>query len=173
MSLAPFLTAPLIIQIHAFAALMALLAGPVALYGRKGHGAAGRWHRRGGYLWFVMMALTALSSFGIGGFGWIGPFSPIHLLSISTLTTLWLSFHYARSGRVIAHQRSMRSLYWYGLVIAGILNFLPGRTTNRALLGEAGQAGIYVIALAFLALGARAIWLRRFGDKARGPLQFN
>ena len=31
----------------------------------------------------------------------------------------------------------MTNLYWYGLVIAGLFNFLPGRLVNRAVLGDA------------------------------------
>lgn len=161
MSPTPFYDASGVIQLHVIAALVAQCIGPFALYGPKGAGAAGRWHRWVGYTWVLMMALTALSSFWINGLAGEDGFSAIHLLSVVTLCTLVLSYAWARQGRIEAHQRAMRSLYWYGLVLAGAFNFLPGRLINNALLGEAGQIGIYLIALVLLGLVVRAVWGRR------------
>ena len=156
MSLSPLLSAPPHIQLHALAGLFALLLGPVALHGRK-PGAA---HRLAGFAWIAAMVTLAVSSFWIGRFGVIGPFSPIHLLSLLVLASLALALRHIRHGRVARHAEVMRSLYWNGLLIAGTLNFLPGRTVNRVFFGGEDALGWAVIALAGGLLALRALWLR-------------
>jgi uncharacterized membrane protein len=142
MSLDPILSAAPVIQIHASAALLALLLGPVALYRRR----RDRLHKITGYLWVLAMAVTALSSFGIWSFALIGPFSPIHLLAVLALWSLWQGMRQILAGRVAAHAQTMRSLYWRGLIIAGLFNFMPGRVVNRTLFAQGGWQGWIVIA---------------------------
>ena len=56
-------------------------------------------------------------------------------------------------GNMILHRRIMTNLYWYGLVIAGLFNFLPGRLVNRTILGDASaELGYVVIILGALSL---------------------
>jgi len=56
-------------------------------------------------------------------------------------------------GNMILHRRIMTNLYWYGLVIAGLFNFLPGRLVNRTISGDAsGALGYVVIILGALSL---------------------
>lgn len=45
------------------------------------------------------------------------------------------------------HAEIMRNLYWRGLVIAGLFNFLPGRTTNRIFFDDMREAGYVVIVI--------------------------
>ncbi len=160
MTLTPFLTAPVHIQIHAIAAMLAIGLGPVVLYRQR----RDRVHKWLGRTWVGAMVLTALSSFLIWNFGLIGPFSPIHLLAILTLWSLWQGAGYIRGGNVAAHSAVFRGLYWRGLCVAGLLNFLPGRTMNRSLLTEAPDAGYIVIALGLAALLAQWIVHRRGGS---------
>ena len=49
------------------------------------------------------------------------------------------------------YRRIMHNLYWYGLVIAGLINFLPGRMTNRVILGDSQvNYGFGLIALGII-----------------------
>lgn len=160
MTLTPFLTAPVHIQIHALAALLAIGLGPVAMYRLR----RDRMHRILGYGWVVAMAVTALSSFTIWGFGLIGPFSPIHALSILVLWSLWQGIAHVRAGNITAHRAVFRSLYWRGLLIAGLLNFLPGRTMNRTILPDTPDLGYLVIALG----GAALVW-QAWAGRTRTP----
>lgn len=140
MTLVPLYTADPIVQFHVVCALFALVLGPVALYRRR----RDRVHKLLGYSWVCAIASVALSSFGIHSFAVIGPFSPIHALSLFTLWSLYEGLRLILSGRVIGHRIVMRNLYWYGLCVAGLFNFLPGRTMNKVLLG--GQDGLgYVV----------------------------
>src|SRR5947209_3014913 len=61
MSLEPLLQASPVIQVHAFAAALAIFVGAVQLFRRKGDAL----HRTLGRLWVAGMALVALSSFFI------------------------------------------------------------------------------------------------------------
>lgn len=143
MTLDPYLSAPLHIQIHIVAALIALPLGPVVLYRQS----RDLLHKVMGYLWVLAMVTLALSSFLITNFGIIGPFSPIHLLAVLTLWSLWTAVRHARAGRTAAHRIVLRNLYWYGLIIAGLFNFLPGRGTNRVFFDGREALGIWVIVL--------------------------
>ncbi len=163
MTLTPFLDAPMVIQMHVSAALLAVMLGPVALWRRS----RDRWHRLAGYGWVLAMTLTALSSFGIRGFAVLGPFSPIHLLSIVVLVSLWQGVRAARRGDITAHQKTLRGLYWRGLCVAGLFTFLPGRLMSEALLGGRSDLAYAVIAAAGSALVIQALWPRfmtRIGD---------
>lgn len=154
MTLDPFLTAAPHIQLHAATALLAILLGPFALYRRQ----RDRTHKITGYIWVLAMATAAFSSFFIHSFPLVGPFSPIHLLAVLALWSLWRAISFVRAGRVALHAQVLRSLYWRGLMIAGLFNFLPGRTTNRSLLGGDDTAGYVIIALGLTAIFAPMLW---------------
>lgn len=90
------------------------------------------------------MALTAASSFWITGFGVVGPFSPIHLLSVVTLVGLVTGVRAAIRGQHDGHRQAMTNMA-RGLGAAGLLNFLPGRLTNRIVLDGAGWDGFALV----------------------------
>lgn len=144
-----FLSAPLYIQIHASAAMLALLLGPVAIYRKR----RDIWHKTVGYTWIIAMLTVAISSFWIHSFGVIGPFSPIHLLSIWTFYTVVKSIQMAREGKIKAHQNMLRWLYWGGLWVAFALNFLPGRMTHRIVLGSDQAELSFVLIVLIIAMG--------------------
>jgi uncharacterized membrane protein len=142
MSLDPILNASLVIQLHVIAALCAVIVGPLVLFRRS----RDAWHKRLGYVWVIAMAGTALSSFGISEAPVLGPLSPIHALSFFTLLSLWHGINAARQGRIAAHQKEMRGLYFWAIGIAGLFTFLPGRRMNTALFGDASTFGFLVMA---------------------------
>lgn len=143
MSLQPILDAPIQVQIHAGAALMALVLGPVALYRQR----RDRTHKTVGYIWVIAMFTVALSAFFIHSFAVMGPFSPLHGFAILTFWSLWQGLYHARAGRIEAHQAALRGLYWYGLLIAGLANFLPDRRINQVVFGGNDDLGWIVIGL--------------------------
>src|SRR3954468_5363976 len=103
MSLGPLLNAPLVIQVHAFAAMAAFALGLVQFAAPKGTLP----HRTLGWIWVALMALVALSSFWIHTIRLVVPCTPIHLRSIFTLVMLPLAVWRARTQQVTAHRRAM------------------------------------------------------------------
>jgi len=131
MSLAPLLNAEPVIQVHAFAAMAAFALGIVQLAAPKGTLP----HRTIGWIWVILLALIALSSFFIHEIKLIGPFSPIHLLSIFTLVMLPLAVLRARRHEVQKHRRAMIGIFIGALVVAGAFTFAPGRIMHAVVLG--------------------------------------
>ena len=132
MSLAPLLSAPTSIQIHAVAAMSAFVIGLIQLYRTKGTLS----HRATGYVWVAIMTLVAASGFWIHEIKLWGPWSPIHLLSIFTLVMLPLGVWRARTHNVTAHRWTMISIFVGALVIAGIFTFMPGRIMRALAFGN-------------------------------------
>lgn len=97
---------------------------------RKGTG----WHKRLGWAWVVLMAIAAISSFWITGLR-PGGFSPIHILSVVALVTLPWAIYQVRRRNIQSHRWSMISLFFGGLVIAGIFTLLPNRLLGGMIFG--------------------------------------
>lgn len=159
MSLEPLLSASPVIQIHAFAAIVALGLGGFVLFRRKGD----QGHRRLGRFWVILMIVVAVSSFFVWEARTFGLFSPIHLLSVTTLVTLWLGVRFARQRNIKAHLGTMQSLYLLSLGVAGWFTFMPGRIMNEVVFGPKGggpweSAEFLVVSFG---LGAAMIWLVR------------
>ena len=131
MDLAPLISAPAAVQLHAYAALAAFVVGVGQLARRKGTAA----HRAIGYLWVGLMLIVALSSFWLHEIRLWGDWSPIHLLSIYTLTMLPLGIWYAHKHDVRGHKLTMLGLFGGALVIAGLFTLVPGRLLHQVLLG--------------------------------------
>lgn len=162
MSFTPLLDAPAVTQFHVLCAMMGLILGPVALYSRK----RGRAHKMAGYIWVVAMFCLAVSSFFIEGLAVFGAFGPIHLLSVFTLWSLFIGMRHVFAGRIAAHKQVMQNLYWYGIVLAGLFNFLPGRTINRMFFNDMRELGYWVLGVGIALLIAntlRQIRLRSAG----------
>ncbi len=131
MTLAPLLHADPVIQIHAFAALTAFVLGVVQLAAPKGTTR----HRAMGWLWVLLLAAIAISSFWIHTIRMVGPFSPIHLLSIFTLVMLPIAVLAARRHRVAQHRRTMIAIFLGALVVAGLFTLVPGRIMHDVVFG--------------------------------------
>ena len=132
MSLAPLLDASPAIQAHAFAAMSAFALGIVQLSAPKGTLP----HRTIGWIWVALMVVVGVSSFFIHGMRLFGLWSPIHLLSIFTLVALPLAVLAAHRHAVDRHRRAMISIFVGGLVVAGLLTFLPGRIMHAVAFGS-------------------------------------
>jgi uncharacterized membrane protein len=134
LSLAPLLNASPVIQLHAVAAMGALVLGLLQFASPKGTLP----HRALGWIWVALMGTVAISSFWIHGkqiqLG--GPWSPIHLLSIFSLIMLPLGVWYAHRHRVTGHRITMISIFIGGLVIAGLFTFVPGRVMHAVAFGQ-------------------------------------
>jgi uncharacterized membrane protein len=130
-SLAPLLEAAPAIPLHAFAAMAAFALGLVQFAAPKGTLP----HRTIGWIWVVLMAMVAASSFWIHQIRLVGPFSPIHLLSIFTLVMLPLAVWRAHTHRVTDHRRAMILLFTGALVVAGLFTLVPGRIMHRVIFG--------------------------------------
>lgn len=131
MSLAPLWGSGWITVLHALTALFAVVLGGIQLATRKGTTR----HRYSGRLWVGIMALVALSSFGINEFRMLGPFSVIHLLSLLVLYSLWQSIRAVRNGDIALHRKIMVQLYVLALVLTGAFTMFPGRVFYRVFFG--------------------------------------
>lgn len=162
MSLDPLLQASPVIQIHAAAAVLALVVGAVVLFRRKGD----RPHKALGKLWVGLMVVVALSSFFIWTIRLWGLFSPIHLLSVFTLAILWRAVSYARQRNIKLHMRTMQFTYVAALIITGLFTFLPGRIMNKVVFGPDGATpqalAAFIAALLAVALATLLVirWRR-------------
>jgi uncharacterized membrane protein len=132
MSLDPLLDQSEVIQIHAFAAMVAFVVAIVQFALPKGTPR----HRAVGYAWAALMVLVVVPSFWIHELRMWGPWSWIHLLSIYTLIMLPLAVVHARGHRVKAHRNSMIGLFLGALLIAGVFTLVPGRVMNRVIFGN-------------------------------------
>jgi uncharacterized membrane protein len=113
---------PLTIQIHILAATSAFAVGAAILFKPKGTG----FHRTLGWAWVLAMAVTAISSLFITELKH-GALSFIHLFSGWTIIALPMAIYAIRRGKVAIHRSVMTGLFFGGLVIAGLLTFVPGR----------------------------------------------
>lgn len=121
---------PLVIKLHIAGALAALLIGAMLMTLRKGV----TFHRTAGWLWVGAMSLVAGSSIfitGINGDHW----SLIHLFTGWTLIALPIAVIAARRHVVKTHRRFMMGLFYGGLVINGVIAFIPGRTMWNVFFG--------------------------------------
>ncbi|WP_444780025.1 DUF2306 domain-containing protein [Salinarimonas sp. NSM] len=131
MSLAPLFAAPPLVQVHAVAAIAALLLGVFQLLRPKGGGG----HRLVGWIWISLMLVVAISSFGFVYDPLIGRFSWIHGLSAFTVAMVAVGAWEARRHRVQAHRTTMLMLFWFALVVTGAFTLLPGRIMHAVVFG--------------------------------------
>lgn len=165
MNLQPFLNASLFVQVHAIAALVAMFLGAYQLLKQKGT----RSHRLLGYVWVVCMATAAITSFRITGIRLFGPYSPIHALSVLACVALVQMIWHIRTGNVAAHAATAKSLYLYGLGIAGFFTLIPGRLAHRVLFGEDSLLGFALLAAAAGAIIGYRHWQSRRKPALRLP----
>ncbi|WP_404400265.1 DUF2306 domain-containing protein [Pelagibacterium halotolerans] len=156
MDLSPLAHSALAVQLHAGAALLATILGTVVMLMKKGTSV----HKAMGRVWLGLMAVVALSSFGITEIRMFGPYSLLHGLSIFTLFSLAGGFWAARTGNLIAHRSTMISLYVFALLLTGGFTLLPGRRMHAVIFADGGvTAGL--VALAVLAGVGMAVVIQR------------
>jgi uncharacterized membrane protein len=130
-TLSPLLSAPAVIQVHAFAALTALGLGVVQLAAPKGTLP----HRTIGWSWVALMLVVCVSAFFIHKITLWGAFGPIHLLAILTLVAVPVAVMHARRHAVARHRAAMTSIFFGALVIAGAFTLWPGRIMHAVVFG--------------------------------------
>lgn len=125
-----------IVFTHMVAALACLVLGAALLARRKGTPG----HRILGRAWVAAMAAVMATSFFIHDRGMpnVAGFSPIHLLSVLVAVLLPRAVWQARRGRIEAHRKTMRGLYYGGCVVAGLFTLLPGRFLGSQLWSGVG-----------------------------------
>lgn len=130
LNLAPLLAAPLSLQLHVAAAVLALIIGVVIFTFRKGTG----FHRFLGWSWVGSMIIVAATSVAM-----IADFkngiNALHAFTAITVVALWSGLAGIRRGNVQQHAGSMIGLYVGGLLIAGAFAFIPGRTMWNVVFG--------------------------------------
>ncbi len=166
MSLAPLLTAPLAVQIHAVAAIAAILLGALVLFRRKGTPT----HRLLGRVWAGLMVIAATSAIFINEIRLVGPFSPIHLFVIFTYAGLFTGIRDIRRGDVAAHQASMKSIYLGALLLAGAFTLLPGRRINQMLFGPDAGWTPSLIAIPLVLAVTGYLWWRLLPPRRRATV---
>ena len=118
------------IRLHLAGVAVALLTGLILLIGVKGTTA----HRVLGWAWVAAMTTAAISSLFIRIVNH-GQFSLIHLLSGWTIVALPMGVAFARRHKVRLHARMMTGLFTGGLVLAGLMAFMPGRLMWEMFFG--------------------------------------
>ena len=150
------LDAPPVVMLHLGFVMPSVVLGTVVLFCLS----PGRWHRRLGRVWVGCMTGVAMTGFFIpSAFGILGPIGPLHLFSALTLWTLWRGVASARAGKIAVHRAAFEALWFGGIGLAGLMNFIPGHTVNRTLLGPYWEQGWWVIGVGVVMLGL--VWLRR------------
>lgn len=124
-----FLSAPLVVQLHVFSAVGALLIGSIQMFAPKGNLP----HRTLGTLFVVLMASAAISAIFIrqingGNFSFIHIFVPLTIIGVFRLV---LS---ARRGDRRGHRSQVMGLFYGALIIPGLLSFIPGRLMHTIVL---------------------------------------
>lgn len=127
---APLMGAPWVIQLHVAGAVSALLIGAFLMWGEKGV----TLHRVLGWTWAACMAVAAVASLFILRTN-PGHFSFIHGLSAWTIVMLPVALWAARRHNVKRHRRVLMGMYFGGVVLAGVLAFLPGRIMWQVIVG--------------------------------------
>jgi uncharacterized membrane protein len=141
MSLEPLDTASPVIQIHAWAAIFALVLGVGVLWRRKGTPS----HRWSGRVWLVAMLVTVLSSFFIHQLRTWGPWSPIHILSLVTLYLMVRAYVAIRRRKIVLHSELMKATYYNALLLATFFTFMPGRIMHEVVFGASPASSAYQV----------------------------
>ena len=120
-----------VVFFHLLTALAALPLGALVLARRKGNAS----HKALGWAWVLMMGSTAVASAFIRDYqmpNLLG-FTPIHGFTLLVAVNLPRGIWYIRRGNVVAHRKTMRSLYIGACVLAGVFTLLPGRFLGNLL----------------------------------------
>lgn len=138
MSLQPLLEAPWIVQVHAFAAIVAFFLGIIQFAAPKGTLP----HKTLGAVWIVLMTAVTVSSVfirpalypGLPVSQWFGP---IHIFTVITAVGIFGGVHYLiRGGAILkGHKGPFMGIFIGGLIIAGGFAFLPGRIMHAVVFG--------------------------------------
>lgn len=157
MSLDPLLSASFPIQVHATAAVLAVIVGAMVLWRRKGTAL----HKALGRVWVLLMLVAATSALFINEIRLIGPFGPIHIFTLVTYWTLGQGlWAIVVKKDVRGHRMAMQSLYVFALMLAGAFTLLPGRRMHQVLFGADAGWPPSLLAIGMILLIAALVWRR-------------
>jgi len=125
-----FFSMPWHVQLHAIAAMGALGLGVVQFVAPKGTVP----HRALGYVWVILMAVTATTAIFIRQIN-EGGFSPIHLFIPLTLYAIVELSIRGRKGLTGKHRRTALGVFFGALIVPGLFSFLPGRLMWHVFFG--------------------------------------
>jgi uncharacterized membrane protein len=135
MNFEPILNAPLAVQIHLATVVPAFAIGTWQIFfSTKG----APYHRFFGYIYLVLMSVTAIAALFISELMPGGPFfgfSPVHLFVPLTLFGVVGALRGAWTHNIPMHRGAMIGTYVGGILIAGGLTFLPGRVMYNVFFG--------------------------------------
>ncbi|MCF6232951.1 MAG: DUF2306 domain-containing protein [Rhodobacteraceae bacterium] len=157
MNLDPLLQASPVIQVHAAAAILAMILGPLSIFRRR----RDRLHKITGYVWISAMLVAATSALFITELRLVGRFSPIHLLTPLVYWSIWRAITFVRAGNIVGHCGVMKSLYIQALGIAGLFTLVPGRIMSDVLFSSAPWLGFSVVSGLMVLAYVRALFNRR------------
>jgi len=129
-NIAVFFEAPLVIQVHALAAIGAFVVGLIQMLAPKGVLP----HRMMGYLFVVLMVTVASTAVFIRHLN-NGNFSIIHIFVPLTFFSLFGLVRNAMSGNGHEHGRAAKGLFFAALMIPGLFAFMPGRLMWAVISG--------------------------------------
>lgn len=145
------LLATVVVIVHASAAFLAIVLGPVNMIRRRRDAL----HRRVGRTWAGLMYTTCLSGLFITENG----ITLFHALALFTIGTVTLALWRIRRGDPVGHAANMIGSY-IGLLIAfGFAALLPERLIRQTAAADLLGLSLYVLAL-LTALGGWVIILR-------------
>lgn len=129
----PLFEAPWFLQVHAIAAMGGFVLGAVQLLAPKGTLP----HRVIGVIWLVLLAVVAGTSWMTIWMFEVIRFSPIHILSgITTIGLVGGTVHLFQKGENFKkHAGPFRSIFIFGLLIAGAFTLMPGRIMHEVVFG--------------------------------------
>ena len=136
MTLEPLLHASPAIQFHVATVVPAVILGTWQIFfSRRGT----TLHRVVGYIYLVLMSVTALSTLWIhqlmpGKPFW--GFSPIHLLIPMVLYGVYGALYGAWTRNIKLHRRAMIILYATAIVVTGLFTLVPGRIMHAVMFGS-------------------------------------
>lgn len=138
MTLDPLLESPLVVQIHAFGAMAAIVLGAIQFIAPKGTLP----HKSLGAIWMALMAVVAGSTLWIThpvepGDPFWARYSPIHFFTLLTFFGLASAAMFlVRGGPALKrHAGPLTGVFIGGLIVAGLLAFLPGRIMHQVAFG--------------------------------------
>ena len=120
--------------LHLATIVPAFVIGCLQLVRRKGTPT----HKLLGRIYMALMMATGLITLAMPaevGPRFLNHFGVIHVFSALALINVPLAYLSARRGKIKLHRFNMLTLYFGGVVIAGVLAFLPGRMLHRWLFG--------------------------------------
>ncbi|MFB9775533.1 DUF2306 domain-containing protein [Brevibacterium otitidis] len=155
-------TIPLAVIVHASAAFLVLLIGPINIF-RPRRDAL---HRMLGRTWVGLMYLTCGSSFF---FGLEDGFTFLHGLSVFTTVTVTLGVWMITRGNKRGHIGNMVGSYVGTLIAFGFAAFVPTRLIWTTAVTNPVALAAFAAALALIAAAWVAVLRARLGCQRRAP----